>query len=558
MSAIEDDSAVRVRVVRTRGTRRNTRPLGLFEVPQASVPHPDANPTAELSGVSATTQGASVGVKAANRVIFAALGLGGSVDILFYGKGTGISMLIFVGLVLAAIFWTAWSEGVRPAWRNLWLVAPLLFFATMVAVRASTTLTLLNISTTLILLCMVVGFFVEGKIEQLGLLGYPVAVARTIKGMLSRPAPLASSLKQSASANHSFNRRALEIVRGALIALPLLALFTLLLSSADTIFEGYVTNVLQLHFLDDLPEIMLRIGIILASSWLAAGALLIVAGKRNNLTGSSAGATGRLFAKGRGLGFVEAAVVLGLVNALFAVFAWIQFAVLFSGQAAHTMGFEEYRDYVRRGFGELLAVGVLTMILILGLRRAMRQITEGQERTLKLLNSVMIALALVMLVSAFERMVVWESIEFYINTATRIFVRTFIVWLGLLFVWLFFTSWFRRDRFAVGALAAAVGFLATINMINPDADVAAYNIRRNDELSTRYLYLLSEDAVPALVAGLDTTTGQAHEMLRINLEHRFVNMAEDDSWQQWPAINFSRQQAYSALVKLRDEGKIFR
>ena len=159
--------------------------------------------------------------------------------------------------------------------------------------------------------------------------------------------------------------------------------------------------------------------------------------------------------------------MLGLVNALFAAFAWIQFTVLFSGEAARTMGFEDYREYVRRGFGELLAVAILTMILILGLRRAMRRATEGQERTLKILNSVMIVLALIMLVSAFERMVVWESIQFYINTATRIFVRTFIVWLALLFVWLLFTSWFRRDRFAIGAFVVALGFLATMNLINP-------------------------------------------------------------------------------------------
>ena len=32
------------------------------------------------------------------------------------------------------------------------------------------------------------------------------------------------------------------------------------------------------------------------------------------------------------------------------------------------MDFEAYRDYVRRGFGELLVVAVLTLLLILGLR----------------------------------------------------------------------------------------------------------------------------------------------------------------------------------------------
>src|SRR3712207_5881929 len=119
----------------------------------------------------------------------------------------------------------------------------------------------------------------------------------------------------------------------------------------------------------------------------------------------------------------------------------------------------------------------------------------------------MVALTMVILVSAFQRMLVWEEVQFYINTPTRLYVRAFIVWLSLLFVWLFSTLWVRRARFAIGAFVAALGFLVTINMMNPDADVAARNLLRNDELSTRYLYLLSEDAVPVLVAGLDQTTG---------------------------------------------------
>jgi hypothetical protein len=373
--------------------------------------------------------------------------------------------------------------------------------------------------------------------------------------MLARPAPVAVAMKRNATANQNANHRAFEIVRGVLLAIPVLALFTALLSSADSVFQGYVNDALHLRFANNAPDAFLRVGIILAASWLAAGALLYVGSKRQNGTTSGA-ATSRLLAKGRGLGFVEAAMVLGLVNALFAAFAWIQFTVLFSGEAARTMGFEEYREYVRRGFGELLVVAVLTMILILGLRKAMRRATEGQERTLNILNSVMIALALVMLVSAFERMVVWESIQFYINTATRIFVRTFIVWLGILFVWLLFTSWFRRNRFAIGALVVMLGFMVTVNLINPDADVAAYNVKRNDELSVRYLDLLSDDAIPALAAGLQTTTGDTHMILAGDLWERLEAMKSETNWRDWPSFNLSRQQGYDTLLKLRNEAKI--
>ena len=68
------------------------------------------------------------------------------------------------------------------------------------------------------------------------------------------------------------------------------------------------------------------------------------------------------------VGFAEGAIVLALVDGLFLVFAWVQFAYLFSGQAARTMDYQAYREYVRQGFGQLLVVAVLTMLLILGMR----------------------------------------------------------------------------------------------------------------------------------------------------------------------------------------------
>ena len=168
----------------------------------------------------------------------------------------------------------------------------------------------------------------------------------------------------------------------------------------------------------------------------------------------------------------------------------------------------------------------------------------------------MIGLALVMLVSAFLRMVVWGNVEYYIDTPLRLYVRWFIVWLGLTFLWLLGTLWLRPQRFAIGAFVAALGFLATINAINPDADTAAYNLARQDELSTRYLSLLSEDAVPVLVAGLDHTTGEVHNQLRLHLAARLAGMESDASWQSWPAFHWARWQAYTLLAGLRRAGKL--
>src|SRR6476620_5382410 len=154
MSVIEHSGAITERLVRARKVSRVTRPLKAKESPTFSG---EASVIATAEQPRSTTHTGKLDtVKAANKVVVAALGLGGCVDILFYGKATGISTLVFVALVLAALFWVALTEGIRPAWRNTWLVGPLLFFAAMVAFRASATLTQSNIFTTFALLCIVV------------------------------------------------------------------------------------------------------------------------------------------------------------------------------------------------------------------------------------------------------------------------------------------------------------------------------------------------------------------------------------------------------------------
>ena len=84
--------------------------------------------------------------------LLVALLLGWSWDVLFYGKTVGISVFLFVLLLLVALFSLGRVQGVRPAWRNLWLLIPLVFFAVMVAIRANAFVTFLNVMACLTLL----------------------------------------------------------------------------------------------------------------------------------------------------------------------------------------------------------------------------------------------------------------------------------------------------------------------------------------------------------------------------------------------------------------------
>ena len=509
-----------------------------------------------------------VPIRTALRVLLPALLLGWIGDALFYAKPLGISFPLFTTLAIATLFWVARHEGVAPARRNLWLIAPSLFFALMIAVRQNTLLTALNVLAVGALLCLLVWYFAHGKLEALGLLGYPAAIAAAFAGSFARPIPAVGVTGKLAVQHKGKLGRSLPVVRGALLALPLLALFTALLSSADSIFARYVGDVFEIDLFTSLPERLWRLTLITTTAWIVSGGVL-VAIRRHAAPPAAEGAP---MVTSLRLGFGETATILLLVDALFAAFVWVQFAYLFSGEAARTMHFEDYRVYARRGFGELLAVSVMTLLFIAGMRAVawrpewtleLNATGRRNARLFNVLATIMIALTLVMLLSAFQRMMLWESVEFYINTGTRLYVRWFIVWLAVAFLWMAGTLWLRPNRFAIGGFVAGLGFLVTMNLQDPDADVARYNLARKDELSSRYISLLSDDAVPVLAGALLSSEQLAdfppavRQRITDDLAGRLVHYERTPfRWSHWPTAHLGRHRAHQALLTLRSQGLI--
>ena len=159
-------------------------------------------------------------IKLPSFTLLIALALGWSVDLFFYGKALGISVPLFVLLLIIALFGLSWLEGARPAWRNLWLLVPLIFFPTMVFVRANPFVTFLNIVVSLVLLGLVAHFYAAGRVERLGLVGYPMALLLTMANALTQPPPLMSASVTLKAAREQSSRNLLPVMRGCLLALP--------------------------------------------------------------------------------------------------------------------------------------------------------------------------------------------------------------------------------------------------------------------------------------------------------------------------------------------------
>lgn len=489
------------------------------------------------------------------RLLMCGLALGVLFDVLFYGKMLGVSVPLFVAASVVVLLWAGKMEDARPAWQNLWLLGPLFFFAVMVFVRANPVVTFLNLCAILGLLGLLAYFFSHGRLARLGIFGYTLAFTVACLHALSLPIPLLARSRVDRRVESRSKSRMLPVLRGMLLAMPVLLVFTALLASADLVFARIIGGILSLNVLPNFDEAAGQTVVALLVGWVLAGGLAFAVGRRQSAGSSDEeawDATLGAVPRHVHIGFVEVTTVLALVNGLFLLFGLIQFAYLFGGGSNIGAAGYTYADYARRGFFELIAVSVLTLGLVLGLHHIARRDTARQRLIFNGLCTITIGLVLLLLASAYRRMALYEDAYGY--TELRLYVQIFEMWLAVALVWLGAVLWVRPRSFAIGAFVAALGFLAALNLANPDATIARENLdryRTSGVLDTGYLADLSEDAVPALLFGLDSVKGETGKVLAQSLATRLQNMEEESSWREWQAFHLSRNDAYKTLLANR-------
>lgn len=539
--------------------------------------------TISLKTPDLETKGATrVALKFPKRALLAALFLGWSTDWLFYGKPTGISLLLFVTMLWLALRWIGNGEEVRSKRKNQWLLIPLWFFAAMAFVRANAFITTLNVLAVMSLLSYVTYFYAGGRVEALEMIGVFLLPMRVTGNSLAKASPLVSTTIDLGTIRAKGRQNLFPIMRGTLLAFPLLFVFVILLASADLIFADYLQEIFSLEILSDLVEGSWRGLLILGASWMIAGGVVYALKRRQ--AGDDATGFERVLGQLRRtipLGFVEMVTILVLVDTLFFAFTTVQFAYLFGGERNINLEGYTYADYARRGFFELVAVAVLSLVLILGLNWITRRESKQQIRIFNSLSSLMVVFVLVMLVSAFRRMRLYESAFGY--TELRLYGYLFMIWLAFLMGWFLITLWKRPDYFAVGFILAMIGCLATVNLLNPDAFITRQNLvryQKNNDLDVAYLTTLSADAVPELFEALAQVRGDKQlvmtpnctyywrgsrqeysdesnqdcqatpaQILRDELERRRQEMEADTSWRQWQSFHLSRWRANAMLSR---------
>jgi hypothetical protein len=493
----------------------------------------------------------------ARRALAAATMLGVLADALLRAQPLGLNLAVLVAALLAALAWLARRTD-RPLTLGAALLGALaLAFGAAVAWRDSPVLVALDVLALWSVLCALAFAVLRGDalaVDRAGPLTYAAAAASTgVHVMLAAPR-LAIRAAEDAHAVPATLVGAGTLVRGGLLASPALLVFGILLTAADPTFARALSRLVDWDG-GAIAEHVLLVGF---TAWCAGGylyaALLRSTPDLAPVDGTDgtapvrasfddrAGAALRRQLRPLGIGVREASVALGLVDLLFLGFGALQVGWLFGGAQALSAAGVTVAEYARRGFFELVAVAALALPLLLLTHATADDDTAAprDRRAFRLAAGTLVALVLVLLVSAADRMRLYT--DAFGLTESRFYASAFMGWLGAVFAWA--AASLLRGRaapFAVGSLVAAWTWVLALHVVNPDARIVDVNAARAEagrSFDAGYVVGLSADAAPALtgrVLPLLATRGSTADRCAVTVALRHAVRRTDDAgdWRSW-------------------------
>jgi len=482
-------------------------------------------------------------------------------DFLFWQKSPGISILIWIVSILLVGAFLFLSENVKPAWQNILVMVGALGMAVIMVLRVEPFTRFLSFCIMFGLLFLLTFSYQKAYWIGYRVRDYIVAFFQMIGGMFSRGIGLLASSKAYRSSQQSeeekqSTRRSTgkligSILLGIGITIPILAVLIALLASADLAFASQLDKIIQSLRLQNLPEWIFRIVYIVILADLLVG-LWMHAGFPRKPENPE---IGKIPAKPF-LGWIATIIPLISIVILFAIFVVVQFRYLFGAQSNITAEGFTYAEYARRGFIELLITAVLTLGVDLIFSAISSRKGKIQEGFFTGLRVAMLALVLVILASAIQRLNLYENA--YGFSRTRTYSHVFIFWLGGLIAGTIILVLVRKSRFfGLAVILASFGFGATLAALNVDGFIAQQNIQRarnGYELDSVYLGMLSNDAVPVMVREFSSANlpQNVKDVIGSDLACR-LRLAEGTKRMPWQSFNLATVTAFSRLSSLSSE-----
>lgn len=489
--------------------------------------------------------------KQSNQVFIVALVLGWVFDFLFWEKPLGVNFPIFCTLCLVGGFFLLRAMDLHPERKSLYLLFPFAFFAVITFVRQEPLTSSLAYTFALFSLGVLTVNYLGGNWIQYNLLEYFKRLFQLFLGIFILPLGFIREVREE-QREQGETPKPLPIVpvlRGVLIAIPIVICLAALLASADVVFAQKLDEFIDSFDTGEILEDIGRLILILIYAYLIVGIYLFTASH------SMYDAEDKPKYK-QILTMTETSIVLTSVAILFGSFVGVQFQYFFGGEVNIGVEGYTYSEYARRGFGELITVAFISLLIVLGLNALTKRDRKRQKQLFSGLSIVIVAEVIVILVSSFHRTTLANQWHGY--SRLRLYPQIFLIWLGLLFVAIVVLEIFQQERyFTFVAVIASIGFAVSLSLFNVDATIVEHNVLRATQgkhFNVTHLAMLSTDAIPALVEEFqdEAIPTEIHEGIGAALLCHYLE-SPDGLPEHWQSFNVSRWNAYKALDEVEAE-----
>jgi hypothetical protein len=483
----------------------------------------------------------------ARLALLVALLLGVAGDLLLRADRFGLGFVGWVGLAAGsaiALGWEPLAFGARARDRLIALVVTCLAAIGLV-LRDAPTLTFYNVVAILTAAALATWPSLGRSIARFRVRDLVRAVGRSTGAALIGSFFLSLRDVEWERALPSDGRRFRALTIGTLLAAPPVLIVAGLLGEADPMFGEFLTSWQRLGLEDAAGHVILA-GII---AWPTAGWL------RAQLVHPTVSGRSLLAPPAR-IDFIGVAPALYAIVGLLAAFLGLQARALFGGAeyVEATAGLT-YAEYARRGFFELIAVTAIVLGLLLIGDWALDRSASDATRRFRTAGWALVGLLGVLMASALHRM--WVYVSFFGLSDTRLYATAGMAWVGMALAWFGWTILRgARARFGVGLLVVSAGWIATLNLINPERVVVQVNLARalaGKEFDVGYHLTLSPDATLALVEAAERLPPMSCDALLSGLAERLeaprVSLAD---WRNW---SLPASQADRALGEATARGR---
>jgi hypothetical protein len=324
-------------------------------------------------------------------------------------------------------------------------------------------------------------------------------VTAPFRGLFATVKGSAQAINAAVEASGTSRRR--SILRGALLATPVVIVLALLFSAADPVLASIRDAILDaISRIDVIPRTIFGIVVTL----FVAGAYL--ASRTGRTPSRAAGGVAQVAGR---VGLAERQIVLASAAVISWIFVLLQIGYLFSITPSAAGSGMTFAEYAHRGFGELtIAATGVGLLIVAAYHRLSPDDARRARSALKWPAMALIVAVCCILVSAFHRVSLYEAA--YGFTSERVYAQAYMI---LTLAAIIALAWhvavsFDARMLARWVLAIALSTLVVMIFWNTDAWVARADLDRyaaTGKIDVEYMGRgLSADAYPVLIQSLDS------------------------------------------------------